>query len=275
MVPWYTVEPPINGLCPKSCSCAKFIVNEYVQETLECLYDRHVNDITDQFPECQTPTKKSLQQSASSCYWHNKANQLCINPDLMDLAAPLPPCVSDLVLDNIQNMLEDFVDLEEWFFAFEKALQHEKDDILEGYVNGTYRTTIKKRRDDHAIAFNVIADNQPVFGPPAKKMRQTTLTQVFNGFNADDRSLDNCKPKAVIDLTKKQPGAVQGHMPKFLFNVTIDLTNHHPVLAREQSHAVEDYNPHIATAPHPHHRNNNVHHSSFTTPPPYPKTRGF
>ena len=66
----------------------------------------------------------------------------------MDLSAPLPPCVADIVAVRINTMLDDFIDLEEWFFAFDKAPTHEKDAILEGFVNGTYHDTIKKRRKD-------------------------------------------------------------------------------------------------------------------------------
>jgi hypothetical protein len=113
MIPCYLVKPPTNGVCPKHCTCAKFIVDEYVQEMLECLHENHVPNIMEQFLERKTPTSKYMCVSASLMYWHNKADQLCIDPDLLDLSDPLPPCVAPLVYGHIDNMLEDFVDREE------------------------------------------------------------------------------------------------------------------------------------------------------------------
>ena len=273
MVPWYTVEPPQNGVCPKHCTCAKYIVDEYVQETLECLYENHVTDITEQFPARQTPTSKSMRMSASSTYWHNKADQLCINPDLLDLSAPLPPCVALLVHGHIDNMLDDFANLEEWFFGFENAPPHEKEDILEGYRNGTYPAILKKRRYDRAIALALIDplskvdDANTLFGPPTKKLRQTTLTQAFNEFpDADEDS----KPKAavaVIDLTLKRPTADYASQSESVIDLTKNaaaallpqavLDRPQPVIKVSTSHATTSVDVSFP--------------SNIPTPPPHPK----
>jgi hypothetical protein len=278
MVPWYTVEPPINGVCPKNCSCEMRIVDEYVKETLECHYDRYVTDITEQFSERRLPTKKSLRKSASSSYWHNKADQLCIRPDLMDLSAPLPPCVAGIVSDHIDSMLEDFMELEEWYFGFDKAPRHEKDDIVDGYVSGTYREIIKKRRDDRALAllahsqsFTAAEDN-PLFGPPTKKLRQTTLTQVFNEFPSADQSPEDCKPQAVVDLTNKKQLGVKDLQSKVSINVVIDLTNNQSSILAMHPQVAKDHKKLQARTPDPNH-GDTANQSCFTTPPPHQKTR--
>jgi hypothetical protein len=103
-------------------------------------------------------------------------------------------------------MLADFVDLEESFFGFDKApCCHKKDGSVKGHINRTYHTTIKKRRNDCALApckvkFLLPQKTPPPFGPPTKKLRQTTLTQAFP--NGDD--IEDGKPKVVIDLAGKQ-----------------------------------------------------------------------
>jgi hypothetical protein len=272
MVPWYTVKPPQNGVCPKHCTCAKYIVDEYVQETLECLYENHVTDITEQFPERQTPTSKSMRMSASSTYWHNKADQLCINPDLLDLSAPLPPCIALLVHGHIDNMLDNFANLDECFFCFENAPPHEKEDILEGHRNGTYHAILKKRRDDRAITLALIGplseadDANTLFGPPTKKLRQTMLTQAFNEFpDADEDS----RPKAVavIDLTLKRPTADYNSQPESV----IDLTKNASAAMLPQG--VKD-SPQPAIKVSTSNATAGVDFSfpsNITTPPPHPK----
>ncbi len=64
MVPWYTVEPPTNGLCPKHCTCAVNIIDHDVQNCLEDYYESHVLRITDQ-AERTRATKKDLLDYAS------------------------------------------------------------------------------------------------------------------------------------------------------------------------------------------------------------------
>jgi hypothetical protein len=63
-------------------------------------------------------SSEHLLHYAALSYWEGKAALLKIPPHLMDLSAPLPPCVTHIVERQIDSMLEDFVDLEEWFFAF-------------------------------------------------------------------------------------------------------------------------------------------------------------
>ncbi len=82
---------------------------------------------------------------AASSYWEGKAELLKIPPHLMDLSAPLPPCATHIVQRQIDGMLEDFVDLEEWFFAFEKAPAHEKKPSLK--VMKTDPTVLPSRKD--------------------------------------------------------------------------------------------------------------------------------
>jgi hypothetical protein len=65
-------------------------------------------------------SKEHLLHYAAWSYWEGKAKLLKIPPHLMDLSAPLPPCVTHIVERQIDGMLEDFADLEEWFFAFKK-----------------------------------------------------------------------------------------------------------------------------------------------------------
>jgi hypothetical protein len=111
----------------------------------------------------------------------------------------LPPCVAPLVYGHIDNMLEDFVDREEWFFGFDKAPCHEKDDILKGFASGTYRATIKQRHNNCALKLLLAQKTPTLFGPPMKKLRQTTLTQAF----PDNDAVMDGMPNAVIDLTGK------------------------------------------------------------------------
>jgi hypothetical protein len=212
MVPWYTVEPPTNGLCPKHCSCAVYILEHDVRNCLEDYYDHQVLRITEQ-AERITATKDQLLHFASTSYWEGKAEFLKIPPHLMDITAPLPPCVSPLVERQLEGFLEDFNDLEEWFFAFKKAPTHEQQSTLEGYEDGSYSATLKKRREDRATflaltaSYTVEDPPLPLFGPSSKKLKQTTLTQSYT------ESLDDQKPVArpmrqVIDLTISKPPKV-------------------------------------------------------------------
>jgi hypothetical protein len=226
MVPWYTVEPPTNGLCPKHCRCALTNLDNDIQPCLEGYYERRVLAITEQ-TERNAVTKEYLLEYAASPYWEGKADALQIPHHLMDLTAPLPPCVVNIVTRQIDGMLEDFSDLEEWFFAFKKAPAHEKQDILDGYEDGSYSATLKKRRDERAtfLALNEsyaasAADPLPLFGPPSKKLKQTTLTQDFNqfpGMEPDGGADDN---KEVIDLTHKLAASLDDRKPKAIIDLT-------------------------------------------------------
>ena len=214
MVPWYTVEPPPNGLCPKHCRCAEFLIESDVQPCLEGFYERHVLAITEQ-AERSKATKESLLEYAAPSYWEGKADELKIPYHLMDLSAPLPPCVALIVERQIDGMLEDFSDLEEGFFAFKKAPAHKKQAILDGSEDGSYSATLKKRRDERAIflALNdtpsAASDPLPLFGPPSKKLKQTTLTQDFNEFPRLELAAPICN-QDVIDLTLKPPPSLAG-----------------------------------------------------------------
>jgi hypothetical protein len=241
MVPWYTVEPPTNGICPKHCRCAHHNLDNDIRPCLDGYYERRVLAITEQ-TERNEVSKEILLEYAASPYWEGKAEELQIPFNLMDLTASLPPCVAKIVERQIDGMLEDFDDLEEWFFAFEKAPAHEKQAILDGYEDRSYSETLKRRRDDRAtfLALNesyaaAAADPMPLFGPPSKKLKQTTLTQDFNEFpgmvgagaeenkevidltHKPQSSIDDRKPKAIIDLTyiprqpsTQTPGSNQG-----------------------------------------------------------------
>jgi hypothetical protein len=278
MVPWYTVDPPINGLCPKQCSCAEKIVDEYVSETLECYYSNYVCDITEQFVARELPTKESILKSAADTYWHNKADMLCIRPDLLDLSAPLPPCVANLVESNVDHMLDDLKDIEEWYYAFEKAPTFEKNDIIDGYQDGSYRDILKKRRSDRALdlvrleSVSPIVEEPPLFGPPTKKLKQTTLTQVFPDFPEKETVEDPHQPKAVVDFSAK---LTSSNTPPH-HSVVIDLTSQcasvavllTPIAAKQPEIGPPSEVTTHAAFP-------SDLKSRFTTPPPRPKHLRF
>jgi hypothetical protein len=221
MVPWYTVEPPTNGLCPKHCRCVVDIIDNDVQASLQAYYETQVLRITDQAERLQA-TKESLLHYASTSYWEGKADLLQIPHYLMDILAPLPPCVAHIVARQLDGMLEDFNDLEEWFFAFKKAPSHEKQTILEGYEDGSYTATLKRRRKDratdHALTEpdSVPADPLPLFGSPSKKFKQTTLTQDYQGLPVVP-VVQPVKP-AVIDLTDKLSPQPKDRTPEAVFD---------------------------------------------------------
>ena len=223
MVPWYTVEPPTNGLCPKHCTCAVNLIDDDVQHCLEDYYDLHVSRITDQAERTQA-TKEELLHYASTAFWECKAEVLKIPPHLMDVTAPLPPCVSQIVERRVDGMLEDFDDLEEWFFAFKNAPAHEKQYLLDGYEDGSYSRTLQKRREDRAtfLALNesysvaaVAALPLPVFGPPSKKLKQTTLTQSEKSvIRPTTQVIDLTDSTKLPMVTDRKPKARVDHLTK-------------------------------------------------------------
>ncbi len=66
-------------------------------------------------------TKEELLDYASTSYWECKAKVLNFPPHLMDVTAPLPPCVAHIVERRVNGMLENFDDLEVWFFVLSDA----------------------------------------------------------------------------------------------------------------------------------------------------------
>jgi hypothetical protein len=89
-----------------------------------------------------------------------------------------------------------------------------KKTILQGYEDGSYSATLKKRHEDWATFLYAISNNSlPIFGPPCKKLRQSTLTQSFNNFPGEDK-VDVRPTKEVIDLTDKQPPIVTDRKPR-------------------------------------------------------------
>jgi hypothetical protein len=98
MVPWYTVKPPANGLCPKHCKCTQNSIDHDIQSCLEGYYERHILRIMEQ-AKCTKATKEYLLQYAAAPYWEGKADsdQLKISYHLMDLSAPLRPCMTPIV----------------------------------------------------------------------------------------------------------------------------------------------------------------------------------
>jgi hypothetical protein len=269
MVPWYTVEPPTNGLCPKHCRCIDDIIDNDVQACLEGYYERQVFRITDQ-SERVPATKEFLLEFASSSYWEAKADSLKIPYNLMDITAPLPPCVTNVMDRQLDGMLEDFNDLEEWFFAFKKAPAHEKQTIMDGYRDGTYSDTLKKRREDRATflalteSYSVPADPLPLFGPPSKKLKQTTLTQDFQDLPVVP-VVQQPKP-AVIDLTHKPPMLHQDGKPKAVGHPTRRRTESS---TRSPSMLVPPTSQHIASPLNSELKPPSAIDFCFRTPPPF------
>ncbi len=96
---------------PQHCTCVENIFDHDVQDSLEGYYKNHVERITEQLQRTMA-SKEHLIHYAASSYWEGKAELLKIPPHLMDLSAPLPPCVTHIVERQIDGMLEDFADLE-------------------------------------------------------------------------------------------------------------------------------------------------------------------
>jgi hypothetical protein len=98
---------------------------------------------------------------------------------------------------------------------------HEKQTILDGYEDGSYSATLKKRRDERAVflALNesrgAAVDCLPLFGPSTKKLKQTTLTQDFNEFPGLESQ--------VIDLTHKPPPSSDGGKRKAVIDLSRNL----------------------------------------------------
>jgi hypothetical protein len=160
MVPWYTVEPPTNGLCPKHCMCVENILHHDVWDSLESYYKNHVVRITEQLQRT-IASKEHLLDYAASTYWEGKAHELKIRPHLLDLSAPLPPCVIHIVERQIEGMLEDFVDLEEWFFAFQTAPEHRKKTFFK--VMKTDLTLPPSRKDVKIAPLSLPSVNHMLF----------------------------------------------------------------------------------------------------------------
>jgi hypothetical protein len=197
-----------------------------VQPTLETYYERHVSAITEQV-ERSEPTKEFLLEHSTGPYWEGKADQLKIPYNLMDLTAPLPPCVSLIIARQIDGMLEDFNDLEEWFFGFKKAPPHEKQTILDGYEDGSYITTLHRRRDERSVFIPlndsgaaVVDPALPIFGPSSKKLKQTTLTQDYNEYPGLKSILANQTNLPVIDLTPQPTSSYRGAKRKSIIDLT-------------------------------------------------------
>jgi hypothetical protein len=269
MVPWYTIEPPTSGLCPKHCTCATNIIDHDVGDILEGYYENHVVRITEQLQ--RTPaSKEHLLHYAASTYWEAKADLLKVPPHLMDLSAPLPPCVTRMVERQIDGMMEDFDDLEEWFFAFPKAPSHEKESILLGYEDGSYTATLKKRREDRATDLarmqisSVSDESLPIFGSPFKKLKQSTLTQSF------EEKIEVFPSKEVIDLTDKQALIVTDRKSKSLFDLTTKPSYLSPpsvrLLVQERDHTDSARTPAVEPP--------RACQFSYTTPPQDQKKRG-
>jgi hypothetical protein len=268
MVPWYTVEPPTNGLCPKHCTCAVLIVDNDVQDCLEGYHDRQAWAISEQ-TERTDATKESLIAFASTTYWEGKADLLKIPPHLMDITAPLPSCVRHLVERRVDGMLEDFNDLEEWFFAFNKAPAHEKESIIAGYADGSYSGTLKKRREVRATllavteSYSVAADPLPIFGPSSKNLKQTTLTQDFTDVPSVQQV--HAKDSPLIDLTNHPPQPHKDGKRKAVIDLTRRrnrspiLTVGEAVLTHNTVTSASDLKPPTAVA------------FRFTTPPHHKK----
>ena len=199
----------------------RYILDIDVQPCLEGFYECHVLAITKQ-AEHPKATKESLFEYASPSYWEGKADELKIPSHLMDLSAPLPPCIAHIVKRQIDS------NFEEWFFAFKKSPAHEKQVILDGYEDGSYSATLKKRRDERAIKLALhethitSVDPLPLFDPPSKKLKQTTLTQDFNEFPGMELVMANSNQQ-VIDLTHNITPPIDGGKPQS----TIDLTRNH------------------------------------------------
>ena len=68
MVPWYTIEPPTNGLCPTHCRCGVSIWDNDLVPCLDAYYERHCRDITKQVERSEA-TKESLLEYAAAPYW--------------------------------------------------------------------------------------------------------------------------------------------------------------------------------------------------------------
>ncbi len=62
----------------------------------EDYYERQVLRITDQVDRTMV-TMDHLLHLASISYWEGKAEYLKIPPHLMDITAPLPPCMTPMV----------------------------------------------------------------------------------------------------------------------------------------------------------------------------------
>jgi hypothetical protein len=176
-------------------------------------------------PNAPQATKEYLLQYVAAPYWEGKADQLKIPYHLMDLSAPLLPCMTPIVERQIDGMLEDFVDLKEWFFAFKKAPGHKKQTILDGSKDRSYSATLKKRCNGRAIFFAltasylVAAHPLPLFGPSSKKLKQTTLTQDFNKFLGVEHVKGN-NSKALLGLTNKPPQLDKDGKSKAIINLT-------------------------------------------------------
>jgi hypothetical protein len=272
MVPWYTIEPPTNGLCPTHCRCGVSIWDNDLVPCLDAYYERHCRDITKQVERSEA-TKESLLEYAAAPYWEGKADELKIPYNLMDLSAPLPPCVSLRVARAIDGMLDDFNDLEEWFFGYKKAPPHEKESILQGYTDGSYTATLKKRRDERDV-FLILnetrasaVDPLPIFGPSSKKLKQTTLNQDFHEIPGVEQVLANkTKHQVVIDLTPNPPPSSGAGKRKAI----IDLTRN-PVKSSVQPPPSSN-NQVIGSQSPPENKKKFVVDSPFRTPPQHRKT---
>jgi hypothetical protein len=266
MVPWYTIEPPTNGLCPTHCRCATSIYDNDVQPCLDAFYERQCFVITEQVERSEA-TKEFLLEYAAAPYWEGKADELKIPYNLMDLTAPLPPCVSLIVSKAIDGMLEDFNDLEEWFFGYKKAPPHEKETILDGYADGSYTATLKRRRDERDV-FLILNESRasavdplPLFGPSSKKLKQTTLTQDFHEFPGLEPVLANKTNLQVIDLTRNPPSPGGGKR-----KAIIDLTRN-PVKSSVQTPPSSKNHQVIGSQPHSENKKKFVIDSPLRTPP--------